>query len=362
MLDLAADAENLPDLPCIGKFHLRSYSRTWNPRVALVLTSKMPNLTRAEWRLDSSRYIDWGRYYSIDKKYRDSLVQSIQTMQLPSSVTRLYCELKATGCLESSEYHQSLPRFIENGSYDPVSHAIRKLTRHCTEVWLKGSFHPCLFDPLESGPAAEDEPCWQNVKTLQVTMVACCPDGSWLFHPQKLVPQKSLPESLIDCTQLPPGYGDTEEEREQAENFLNTHDNIGDLDRWQLILPYTFIPDDKKVNKMVTAFARCCDRMPVLDMADLSFNVLNDDGLPFQMSYHKTFHDNGNWEADSVDSYGSDDETSCGFYLHFGKWTPTEATITELKNVGTKRNDKPSTIWSYYRDNYTENRSGLIRL
>ncbi|KAI0549784.1 hypothetical protein F4679DRAFT_251269 [Xylaria curta] len=341
MLDLTADAESFPALPRIGEFSFDSYSRHWNPRVALILTSKMPKLERARWQLNGAAY-DWGRYYSIDKIYRDELVQSIQTMHLPSSLKTFSCELKVP--YYDYNHTQPLPRFIENGAYDPVSCAIRQLTRLCTDISLEGPFHPSLFDPPSAEPALEEQPCWQHTTELNVKVQPCSPDGSWLLRPQ--VSQSRLPEGLIDCTQLPPGYADTAEELEEAEDYCDDHEEI--------VMPPTvyeysalpLIPDDERLNAMIVAFARCCARMPALKIADVRFED-NGKDFPYQIVFIAAFYRVGCWDTDMANS-----ADSCRIYLHFNDWRPTDATIAELENVGVKKYGQPSIIgyldWGYF--------------
>ncbi|KAI0443523.1 hypothetical protein F4803DRAFT_514516 [Xylaria telfairii] len=335
LLDLTADAENFPLLPCVRHFDIDSLTCNWNPRVALVLTSRMPKLERAQWGLDEAMY-DWGRYYSIDKWCRDELVRSTQTMCLPPSVKKFSCRLKAPNYF--CENRQALPRFIKDGEHDPMSCAIRGLTRHCTEVSLAGPFHSSLFDPPRSGPAAEQQPCWQHTSILSVKMLPCSPDGSWLFRPESPGDVLDLPEGLIDCTQLPPGYVDTEEGLEEAEDYYDDHQEIvTPPKKYEFDMP-KLVPDDEKLNAMIVAFARCCARMPALKIADLRFEDNNED-FPYQIICIAPFHRIDCWEAEMAnpaDSYR--------MYLHFNDWLPTDATITELKNVGVETIGQPSTI------------------
>ncbi|KAI8947144.1 hypothetical protein F4801DRAFT_592857 [Xylaria longipes] len=285
----------------------------------------MPKLDRAVWGLNNAQY-DWGRYYSIDKKYRDHLVQGIHTIRLPSS---------------------ALPKFIEDGADDPVSRAVRELTKHCTEVLLEGPFHPSLFNPTGSAP--EEEPCWQHTTILNVKVLPCSPDGSWLFRPQAPFAHINLPKGLIDCTQLPPGYADTEEEREEAEEFYDDYETIVMPPTVYIYTMPTLVPDDERLNAMIVAFARCCARMPALEVADVRFEFENAENWPFQVICVAPFQRLAGLEAGmaiALDSYR--------MYLHVDEWRPTDATITVLKNVGVERNGQPSTVcflpWGDYGD------------
>ncbi|KAI0814079.1 hypothetical protein GGR55DRAFT_495121 [Xylaria sp. FL0064] len=334
LLDLNADAENLAPLPCVSKFAFDSDSHPWNPRVALALTSRMPNLECAEWFSGYPQY-DWGRYYSIDKKYRDELVQSIQTMRLPGLVKKFSCRLKAP--YYDDCHTEELPKFIENGAHDPVSCAIRELTKHCIDIALEGPFYPSLFDPQSFTPTAEEQPCWQHTTTLNVKVLPCSPDGSWLSRPQGA--QVRIPEGLVDCSQLPPGYADTEEEEEEAEEYYADHEDFlmpsseGECD----IL--TLIPDDEKLDVMITAFARCCARMPALQTAILSFEDIHHEHYPFEVTFIAASHPFSFWDEEIESS-----ADCCRIFLHLKDWQPTDATMAILKNIGVERSGQPCTI------------------
>ncbi|KAI1125323.1 hypothetical protein F5Y10DRAFT_247400 [Nemania abortiva] len=334
-LDLTGGVGSFPALHGIREFKFENGFRHWNPRVPAVFTSTMSDAERVCWELDEASY-DWGRYYSVDKKYRSELVSSFQAMRLPSSVKDFTCYLKQPSHRDPG---QVLPRFVGNGEHDPVSCAMRELTRDCAKVSLRGSFHPSLFDPPRSGPGAEEQPCWQQMTRLHVEMALCSPDGSWLFRPETHVLEDDLPEGLIDCTRLPPGYGDTEEELEEAEDYYEDHEEI--------IKPPTkyesnmgvLVPDDERLNALLTAFARGCARMPVLEVADLRIDYENGQNWPFQVICVQAAHRLEYWNADIAN-----DSSLWRVYLHADGWKPTEATLSELKNIGVERNGQPSTI------------------
>ncbi|KAI1274858.1 hypothetical protein F5Y07DRAFT_191862 [Xylaria sp. FL0933] len=335
LLDLSADVETLPALPCIGRFTLESHSRPWNPRVALALTSRMSNLECAELSSGYDYRYSWGRYYSIDKKYRNELVQSIQTMSLPRSVKEFSCRLKAPDYDDS--HSEELPKFIRDGAHDPVSCAIRELTKHCIEIRLEGPFHPSLFDPASFTPTVEEQPCWQHTTTLIVKVLPCSPDGSWLSRSEGS--QARIPEGLVDCSQLPPGYADTAEEEEEAEEYYTDHKEFVMPSGLGSSSVVTIIPDDEKMNVMIAAFARCCARMPALQAAILSFEDIHDEDDPFEVFFiapsRPFYFCHGTMESIA---------DICRIFLHFKDWQPTDATIDELKNIGVERYGQPCTI------------------
>ncbi|KAI1146349.1 hypothetical protein F4825DRAFT_440977 [Nemania diffusa] len=337
LLDLTDDVESFPALPWVHSVDIRNSVRYWNPRVPLVLTSRMPEVQHVYWALDESRY-DWGRYYVIDKQYRDGLVEGIRAVRLPSSVRDFSCLLKP---VLHREPGQELPRFVEEGAHDPVSCAIRELTRDCTNITLKGPFHPSLFDPPKSGPAAEEQPYWQQTASLHVEMGLCSPDGSWLFLPRSVdeIDTSELPEGLIDYTQLPPGYADAEQTPEEVTDYFEDHQEAivprSQIDYHTLDL----VPNEEKLNALLAAFARGCARMPALEIANLRIDYDNDDNWPFQVVCVAALHRLEYWDVDKAD-----DPKYWRVYIHAHNWRPTEATIAQLKNIGVERNGEPSTI------------------
>ncbi|KAJ8106111.1 hypothetical protein ONZ43_g7173 [Nemania bipapillata] len=332
LLDLTDDVESFPALPLVHSFKTPNTVRIWNPRVLVALASKMPKAEQIAWVLDECDD-DWGRYYSIDKQYRDGIVQAIQAMRLPASVKDFFCSLKKPSY---SEPGQELPKFIKKGAHDPVSCAMRELTRHCVKVSLKGSFHPSLFDPPISGPVAS---CWQQTTNLRVEMALCSPDGSWLFQPQSLVQGVDLPEGLLDCTQLPPGYAETEEENEEAIDYFEDWQSVIFPPRKIEYNRVELIPNDEKLNALLVAFARGCAKMPVLEIAIVHIEYENDDNWPFQIICVAASHRLGYWE-EAMDV----NPNTWRFYLHTNEWQPTKATLAVLKEVGEERNGEPSTV------------------
>ncbi|KAI0109001.1 hypothetical protein GGR51DRAFT_514001 [Nemania sp. FL0031] len=334
-VDLTDDAESFPAVPCIRRFDIVGDGPNWSPRVPAILTSKMPKVEQVRWDLGQDGD-GWGRYYSMDKQYRSDLVKGIQATRLPSSVKDFTCYLKQPSHRTPG---QALPKFVEDDAHDPVSCAIREFTRDCTNVTLKGPFHPSLFDPPKSGSGSEEQPCWQQMTTLHVEMALCSPDGSWLFRPERPIADVDLPEGLIDCTRLPPGYGDTEEELEEAEEFYQDHKDIIRPPTQYEYSAVALIPNDEKLNALLTAFARGCARMPALKVANLRIDFENEDNWPFQVICVGALHRLGYWDADIANGSGC-----CRVYLHVNEWRPTDATIEELKNIGVEMNDQPSTI------------------
>lgn len=344
LLDLTADAVDFPTLPCIDKFDFSSrHGRHWNPRVAAVLTSSMPNLEAIGWDLDNGD-CNWGRYYSIDKRYRHGLVEGIRALRLPPSVEAFSL------CLKEPFYEdigEALPQFIENGAPDDVGRAVRNLTRHGVNIALDGPFDSSLFDPPRSGQAAtvaeaEELPYWQHTTRLLVEVKICGPDGSWLFRPRIPVPGPGgadvAPEGILDCTRLPPGYGETAEDNTEAENFYKAHH--GFITPISRMTRFSALPDDDKLNTMLTAFARCLARMPALEFAHLRMVFSNNVGWAFQVLVGAPSYRFPYWDVDPEEG----EPVPWRIYLLVSWWRPTDATIEELKNIGVKKGGQPSTL------------------
>ncbi|KAI0543615.1 hypothetical protein F4679DRAFT_592519 [Xylaria curta] len=281
----------------------------------------MPNIKSVSWQLDEAER-GWGRYYSIDRHWRDGLIHTIKTTYLPDS---------------------ALPKFIENGTPDPLSRAMRELTRHCEDITLKGSFGPSLFDPPISALEAEEQPCWQNTTRLRVTMAISCPDGSWLFQPQGRFRNDNLHDGLLNCTQLPPGYGDTEQEQEAAFQYFKNHPEALDIPRYPPGRMFDVAPDDGKLNTLLIAFARCCARMPTLKIARLEIG---------DVTWYARIRCDWPIVVCVAPFCDSDDYTwnkmypssSWVVYLRVGSWRPSGATFAAFENIGAERNSGPSII------------------
>ncbi|KAI1740281.1 hypothetical protein F4680DRAFT_419036 [Xylaria scruposa] len=226
---------------------------------------------------------------------------------------------------------------------------MRELTRHCKHIFLSGSFGPSLFEPPMSVSVAEAQPCWQSTTRLFVNMFAYYPDGSWLFTPHEPFDSINLHEGMINCTQLPPGCGNTKEEREAAFKYFQDHPetmkNIRTMDETNpmSIFPLRFagVPDHEKLNTLLLAFARCCARMPALKVAQI--NLVDYLGLTLGWNGSEGFAVacvaplcRPTWEVGELSSWT--------VFLRLGNWRPTSATITELEYIGIVKDGQPSTI------------------
>ncbi|KAI1662049.1 hypothetical protein F4813DRAFT_384765 [Daldinia decipiens] len=118
-----------------------------------------------------------------------------------------------------------LPNFIGSASSpDSISPALRKLTKDCAEVYIEGSIHASLFDPLAVLGTAPHEAAlaWEKVTRLEVRASMCGPDGKWLFKIDlnDKTPGNPLEDLGFDC--LTPGYGTTKLELDEAEEYYDS--------------------------------------------------------------------------------------------------------------------------------------------
>ncbi|KAI1361161.1 hypothetical protein F5Y08DRAFT_28342 [Xylaria arbuscula] len=363
LLDLTTDAGNFPALPNVRTFriyHYRSYYLS--PRAFLHLTSGMPNLEGVCWPLLWAR-LGWGFYYSMDKIYRDEMVRSSRSLRLPPSTKKFIFNLKSPLCFKDG---QEIPEFIEYGTPHPVSCAVRALTSECTKIWLTGPFDASLFDPPSSVSGVEQRPCWQNVTMLCVKLDQYSPDGTWLYRQQERRIPLRLPEGLVNCTQLPPAYTNTQESYTKAEEYYTDcmKRNLflhHDFDNGSAYLSVGEVDDDDddnddetmlsgldngKLNNMIVAFARCCMRMPALQVAAFSLPPQEEDrNTPFVADYElfQVICIAAHWDC-TWDSKMGNPSSTCKIYLYVDDWQPTSETMKELEKIGIEKYGQPSMI------------------
>ncbi|KAI3317819.1 hypothetical protein HD806DRAFT_513835 [Xylariaceae sp. AK1471] len=338
LLNMTSDGTGLPTLPCVRHFTLAQGPRYWSPAVAALLTSKMPNVQTVRWNLELPRE-DWGLYYSLDKIYRNELVTGIRSIKLPKSIKTFDCKIAP---LIFRDKHQKLPEFIEPGTDDPVGLALRESTKHCMGVELSGSLGPSVFDASIDTQRANGELCWQNTTDLRVMVHMCSPDGTWLFDVESEDPfeDDNAEEVLGALDHLPPGYGATDEAREEAEEYFDDHrDFLLEVSEDDHDRSSRSVPNDDKMNAFLTAFARRCSLMPALQVATLEAEYDNPDSWPFQVSCAAPGEPFSDWDTEFAD--GTD---SWRVYLHVHDWRPTEATLDAFKAIGKGRDGQEPTI------------------
>ncbi|KAI1807521.1 hypothetical protein F4811DRAFT_559817 [Daldinia bambusicola] len=329
LLDLTSDVSDFPPLPCVREFRICDVRRNWSPRVAMLLSTKVTKAESISWHLDR-REDSWGRYYSIDRIYRDELVKSITSADLPASAKKFFCHIVPPW---TENRQKLLPQFIAPGDQDPVSRALRHLTRSCSSIYIIGPIHYTFYDPptdMQDGVGQ-----WKDLETLKATICMQNPSGKWLFKLGNGVIENQ--DSLVTLNHLPPGYGNTKEELKEREQFYYQH--MIQPDRHDH--PERVIPDDIELNALLTAFARACCRLPVLKEASMQLLCLGNDirqyevgclapGTPFSRGKPMHSHNKNSWRV--------------YFYLH--QWRPSETTTEELKMIGRVRDGcDPVFLW-----------------
>ncbi|KAI1460768.1 hypothetical protein F4805DRAFT_454213 [Annulohypoxylon moriforme] len=341
LLDITGDAADFPNLPAVRTFALTNSFRSWDPRVALLLSTKVVNAIFTEWDR-TYRTSFWGRYYRFDELYRNSLVNNIRSTPLPASVRVFSCKLPQV------QVHNALhlPNFIGTENYDPVCCALRHYTRNCTHVRLEGPIHASLFDP-PANVLGGDASCWNNLTELLVKVTMYGPDGVWLFKRwDGYDTPGSPPGTPTDHYRLPPGYGETEEELEEAERYLDNHSDafFGSGSEHG---PYRTIPNDTAMNALLTSFARGCSRLPSLKEAILTAVFDHPENSPVQVSCAASNHSFATWDEEFAE--GTD---TWRVFLYLNWWRPDEATVEEFKKIGRNKDGHDSQIcylpWGEY--------------
>ncbi|KAI0014326.1 hypothetical protein F4779DRAFT_5588 [Xylariaceae sp. FL0662B] len=346
MLDVSSDLTDFQPLPMVKQLYVNPMSCHLHPHLVVCLTAKMPNVSHVSWDLSTCYTINsWGLYHYMPRIWRDGLVQSIESTTLPPSVEKFSFNMFVPG----TSSFQILPNFIgSSSSPDPVSSALRKLTKDCTEVYIEGSIHPLLFDPFAVPGTAPHEaaPAWKKVTRLEVKVSTYGPDGEWLV---KLDPDNDptpkIPPEELDFDHLPPGYGTTKSELDEAEEYYEKYQkDITPLieDGWDPE-PIEFLrieADDGPMNALLAAFARGCGRgnMPALRTAT------------FQSEFHRwTF-----WvtcctagtaallERDT--EFADGDRNAWCVFFYVGNWRPAEETLEEFRQIGRERTGRDTTV------------------
>ncbi|KAI0882405.1 uncharacterized protein GGS22DRAFT_169308 [Annulohypoxylon maeteangense] len=342
MIDLTSDAADFPSLPAVRSFTINNCYRIWHPRIASLLTAKMTNVIHVDWRTWFNKS-SWGRYFRFDQIYRDGLVDAIRSTPLPASTKSFSCSFHPS----NGHTAQKIPNFIGTENYDPVSCALRHLTRNCTSVTVKGPIHASFFDP-PADVLGGDADCWKNLSDLTVNVKMKGPDGAWLFRQEDGSSTPDSPGSPTDHYRLPPGFGQTEEEDKEAQEYLDKHFQsfFGQGGEWPI--PRS-IPNDAAMNTLLTAMARGCSRLPNLQEFIFSARCDHNENWPFQVCFVASSHSFGSW--DTIAAHGTGEWR---VYMHMNRWRPTEATLEELRMIGRIRDGRDSEVcflpWGIFVD------------
>ncbi|ORY64856.1 uncharacterized protein BCR38DRAFT_185748 [Pseudomassariella vexata] len=337
MLDLTDMARDFPPLPCVKKFEIANGARVWHPRVPVVLTSKMARSAEVEWDLNVPE-APWDRYYIMNQNWRDGLVEALLLHPaLPATVKDFSCALPAPLCEDMKV--DSLPDFISPQNHDPVGLVLRRFTRDCSAISLDVPVHTSFFDPPPN--CADDEPCWQAVEYFTVKANWCGPDGRWLFKDKNGATLSSDEPLLFINPQLPPGYQSTPAELQAALEY-------GDEWMWGRELPdpnsdeaaanqvHRWVPDDARVNALLTAFARACGRMLALHMASLDIHYRSSENWP--LAVHCAAPGKSipgrNWD----EKYATGGTATWRIFIHAENgWRPDEPTLEIFRAIGGDR-------------------------
>lgn len=334
MVNVSDDLADFPPLPMVKELYVYSLSDHLHPHLAVSLTAKMPNVSHVDWDLSTCDTENWGLYHYMSRIWRDGLIQSIESTALPSSVEKF----RFTMYVPEIRF-QTLPDFIgSTSSPDPVCLALRKLTKDCAEVYIDGSVHTSLFDPLAATGIAPHKAslAWEKVTRLEVMASIYTPDGKWLF---KRDPSDGTPESPhldLDVNHLPPGYGSTKSELDEAEEYYEEHYlDITPVDEDGEFYSRTEV-NDGPMNALLAAFARGCGRgsAPVLRTATLESEFRNDDNWPFQVTCFAAGEAAPlGWDAE----FAGGDHGAWRVFFHVGDWRPAEETLEEFRRIGRER-------------------------
>ncbi|KAI0407446.1 hypothetical protein F4802DRAFT_595260 [Xylaria palmicola] len=347
LLDVSSDLTDFPPLPMVKRLHVVSTSCHLHPHLAVALTAKMPNVSHVEWHfLTRQRDADWGLYHYVSRLWRDGLVQSIESITLPSSVESFRFEMSVPGV----DRFQILPKFIgSTSSPGPVSYALRKLTKDCTEIVIEGPIHPSLFDPLAVPSTSSHE---ATVTWEKVTQLAVCArrdggaNGGWLFKldPEDAVALESPPEHL-DLDHLPPGYGTTESELDEAEKYYDDHlyamtpfvREWKYKDIWDLRMEV----DDGPMNTLLAAFARGCRNMPALRTAAFETELYSPGSWWFQVTCFAAGEATPwGWDAEFADG----DCSTWRVFFHVYDWRPAEETLEAFRRIGREHDGRDTVV------------------
>jgi hypothetical protein len=339
MVNMTCNGADLPTLPRVREFKFENGPRCWSPAVPALLTSKMPNVQSVDWNLDyAMSYGGWALYYSLEKMYRDDFVTGVRSIKLPKSTKRFSY---VSPDLKIGHGVLGIPSSIELGTADEsIGLALRELTKDCTTISLLGCVGVSVFEASIDTRRGNDELCWQNVTDLHVSVPVRCPDGTWLFDVEgEETPGADETEDILAALQrLPPGYGATDEEREEAVEYFEDNQDVL-LQDYQDGHQFRSTPNDDEMNVFLTAFARRCSLMPALQLAMFEVQYNNPEYWPLQVSCvapGKSFREWDTEYADGVDTWR--------VYIHANEWRPAKATLDAFRAIGKNRDGRKPTI------------------
>ncbi|KAI1180781.1 hypothetical protein F4777DRAFT_172396 [Nemania sp. FL0916] len=360
LLDISSDLVDFPPLPVVKNLWVYNRGYHLHPHLALCLAAKMPNVTHVDWDLSAFAYDSWAPYLYPYRLWRNGLVQSIDSISLPQSVETFRFKMYVPEIMQNQEP----PDFTgPDPSPDPFSSALRKLTKDCTEIFIDGSIHPSLFDPPVISNIASNKgtaPAWEKATHLDVRANILGADGQWLFQfpANNAPPDPPRPDpQTFDPEHLPPGYGTTESELDETEEFYDEQSMYLAEVKADFQEDWAIARDrinDTPMNKLLRAFARACapENTPALRTALLHSDYTNNDNWDFQVvCYGAGTEAPSDWDAQFA---GGGRDTWRFFFHHYQSWTPEESTLEAFRQVGRERNGRDAILatlpWGTFYD------------
>ncbi|KAG8167162.1 hypothetical protein KVR01_002851 [Diaporthe batatas] len=331
LLNLVNKGSSLPPLPCVRSFVIRHGSSTpWHPAAVAALTSRMTRAERVEWQLGWNEARLWGRYYAMDLQWREALVRAVLEEE-PSDATTAIAAPSVTdfGCAVMSPQageNESLPDLLRaSGGRDLVGQAVQRLSRGCERLDYEGPVHASFFDPAQAAPGA-----WERLRVMNIKLDMRGPHGRWYFGFGGGAHDSDGPLAEISI-QMPPGYGATEQELEDALVFYEDHMGQDQDDDDGDVRPPRDTPAGAELNPLLASFARACARLPSLEVASLEAEYRNDENWPFVLTVAAPGKILG---GDWGERFARGDGT-WRWYLHAeGQWRPDRETMEVLESFG----------------------------
>ncbi|KAI1273560.1 hypothetical protein F5Y07DRAFT_376351 [Xylaria sp. FL0933] len=226
---------------------------------------------------------------------------------------------------------------LGDSTNDELGSAIRTATGGMANLKYLAVFGPIDATLLWPGPSyALREPYWQNLECLEVTFSARRPSGGSYFRHDEQVPAPLE-------TEMPPGYGDDEEDDAVAAESFNPKEHR-DI---RFALPVT--PDDDSLEPLIEAFGRACSQMPRLRVACLS-TVLSASEAEVKSGRCMRTHDQFVWGVwyfspyvqptdgyDHLDPAVFEDINRRRLYWNVRDWRPNPASRNLLQTLGRER-------------------------
>ncbi|KAK7750139.1 hypothetical protein SLS62_007888 [Diatrype stigma] len=271
-LNLASPA-NLPTVPIITSFKKHGIFRQVSPESFIRISACFPNMAEAiSMMWDGER-----QYPALRSLNRSAMAQTLQEVKLPSSLRSLTLWLRQ----DMIWNHSWTPADLRppGQDVDLLCASLRNATLGCESLErlsIHGTLDESLFWPGIT--AINVKPFWQNLKHLKVHFHMTTPTGEWYFRFPDNAPLIEQPSPVPSSTQMPPGYGWSEEEDTMA--ALRYTDQNASLLRG-ISMPlgeyrdiYRYFVDNERLSPLVKAFAKACAQMPLLTDASLTCQII----------------------------------------------------------------------------------------